>query len=147
MNELAPILKNIEDFARKYSDDVDTVLPAAGTLETAKSYRNKVRPIFEKLIAVLSGLFHKYLNLQNVMERQDRNIQHLQQKNASLDASIDRLIEEKAELQGYKDDYDALCRGYGADTIAEKVRKIREQEQRERELRRASRRHTVRNAR
>jgi len=81
------------------------------------------------------------------MERQDRNIQHLQQKNASLDASIDRLIEEKAELQGYKDDYDALCRGYGADTIAEKVRKIREQEQRERELRRASRRHTVRNAR
>ena len=147
MNELAPILKNIEDFARKYSDDVDTVLPAAGTLETAKSYRNKVRPIFEKLIAVLSGLFHKYLNLQNVMERQDRNIQHLQQKNASLDASVDRLIEEKAELQGYKDDYDALCRGYGADTIAEKVRKIREQEQRERELRRASRRHTVRNAR
>ena len=147
MNELAPILKNIEDFARKYSDDVDTVLPAAGTLETAKSYRKKVKPIFEKIIVVLRGLFHKYLNLQNVLERQERNIQYLQQKNAAMDASVDRLIEEKAELQGYKDDYDALCRGYGADTIAEKVRKIREQEQRERELRRASRRHTVRNAR
>ena len=147
MNELTPILKNIEDFARKYSDDVDTVLPAAGTLETAKSYRKKVKPIFEKIIVVLRGLFHKYLNLQNVLERQERNIQYLQQKNAAMDASVDRLIEEKAELQGYKDDYDALCRGYGADTIAEKVRKIREQEQRERELRRASRRHTVRNAR
>ena len=41
INELAPKLKNIEDFAREFSDDADKVLPEAGALESAKSYREK----------------------------------------------------------------------------------------------------------
>ena len=39
LNELVPKLKNIEDFAHEYSDDADRVLPEAGALESAKSYR------------------------------------------------------------------------------------------------------------
>ena len=50
INELAPKLKNIEEYAREYSDDADRVLPEAGALESAKSYREKkVKPLFEKL--------------------------------------------------------------------------------------------------
>ena len=56
MNELAPKLKNIEDLARKYTDDADKVLPEAGTLESAKAYREKkAKPLLGKLIKVLWG--------------------------------------------------------------------------------------------
>ena len=35
------LVKEMEQFAEKYSADPDEVLPEAGTLETGKSYREK----------------------------------------------------------------------------------------------------------
>ena len=137
MNELAPKLKNIEAYAREYSDDADRVLPEAGTLESAKSYREKkVKPLFQKLTKVLRGLFHAYLDLKRSYERLTGNYNRLQQRYASLDQSFDRVSKENKELKSVAEDYDALCRGYGEREIAAQVRAIKEQEAAEKRLRR-----------
>lgn len=41
LTEIAPMIKEMERFAEKYSADPEEVLPEAGTLETGKSYREK----------------------------------------------------------------------------------------------------------
>lgn len=145
MNELAPKLKNIEEYAREYSDDAERVLPEAGTLESAKSYREKkVKPLFQKLTKVLRALFHAYLDLKHSYERLKNNYNRLQQRYASLDQSFDRVIEENKELKSVAEDYDALCRSYGEREIAARVQAIKIQEAAERRQRRtAHHRHEI----
>ncbi len=140
LNELATKLKNIEDFAREYSDDADRVLPEAGTLESAKSYREKkAKPFFEKLTKVLRSLYSKYLDLKHSFERLRGDYSRLQQRYASLDASFDRVQEENRELKAVAKDYNTLCRGYGEKEISARVRAIKEQEDAERRQRRMER--------
>ncbi len=139
INVLAPKLKNIEEYAREYSDDADRVLPEAGALESAKSYREKrVKPLFEKLTKVLRSLYSKYLDLKHSFERLKGDYSRLQQRYASLDASFDRVQEQNRDLKAVAKDYDTLCRGYGEKEITARVRAIQEQEAAERMLRRKS---------
>ena len=142
LNELAPKLKNIEDFAREYSDDADKVLPDAGALESAKSYREKkAKPFFKKLTKVLRGLYHAFLDLKQSFERLSDNFNRLQRRYASLDQSFERVQEENRELKSVADDYDTLCRGYGEKEIAARVRAIKEREAAARQQRRMERQH------
>ena len=142
LNELAPRLKNIEVFAHEYSDDAEKVLPEAGTLESAKSYREKkAKPFFEKLTKVLRSLYSKYLDLKHSFERLRGDYSRLQQRYASLDTSFDRVQEENWELKAAAKDYDTLCRGYGEKEIAARVRAIQEQEAAARQQRRMERQH------
>lgn len=41
LTEIAPMVKDMERFAVKYSYDPEEVLPEAGTLESGKTYREK----------------------------------------------------------------------------------------------------------
>ena len=144
INELAPKLKNIEDFARQYSGDADSVLPEAGALESAKSYREKkAKPVYERIIKVLRSLFSKYLDLKHHFERLTGDYNRLQQRYASLDASFDRVQEENRELKAVSKNYDTLCRGYGKEKIDAMVQTAREQEAAERMQRRTRRRHVI----
>ena len=126
---VAPKLKDAENLARKFSDDVETVLPEAGTLETARSYREKkARPLFEKIVQTLRGIYRKYMDLVDRFNQLSRSYQHLQQRYASLDTSFDRVVEENNQLREVAASYDTLCRGYGEDKITAKVLAIRERE-------------------
>ena len=139
INELAPKLKNIEEYAREYSDDADRVLPEAGALESAKSYREKkVKPLFEKLTKAIRSLYSKYLDLKHSFERLKGDYNRLQQKYVSLDQSFDRVQEENRELKAVAKDYDTLCRGYGEKEIVSRVRAIQEQEAAARQQHRAA---------
>lgn len=142
MNTLAPKLKNIEDYARKYSDDADTVLPEAGALESAKSYREKkVKPLFQKLTKVLRGLYHAYLDLKQSFDRLNRNYQRALNKNATLEDAFDRVTRENDILKGVNENYNVLCRAYGEDTIEAKVRAIKEREAAQKRQHQLSRQH------
>lgn len=144
INELAPKLKNIEDFAREFSDDADKVLPEAGALESAKSYREKkAKPVYQKIVKVLRSLFNKYLDIKHLFERLTGDYNRLQQRYTSLDQAYERIKGENKELKTVADDYDALCRGFGREKIAAKVQAIREQENAERMQRRSRRRHEI----
>ena len=58
LTEIAPMVKEMERFAEKYSADPEEVLPEAGTLETGKSYREKkAKPLIKKIVTVCCGQF------------------------------------------------------------------------------------------
>jgi chromosome segregation ATPase len=144
LNELAPKLKNIEDFARQYSGDADSILPEAGALESAKAYREKkAKPVYERIVKVLRSLFNKYLDLKHNFERLKGDYSLLQQRYISLDQAYEHAKGENRELKTVADDYDALCRGFGREKIAARVQAIREQETAERMQRRSRRRHGI----
>ena len=144
INELAPKLKNVEDFAREFSDDAEKVLPEAGALESAKSYREKkAKPVYERIIKVLRSLFSKYLDLKHHFERLTGDYNRLQQRYISLDQAYERVKGENKEMKTVADDYDALCRGFGREKIAASVQAIRKQETAERQRRRSRRRHGI----
>jgi len=93
-------------------------------------------------------LFREMLKEAGVINSFNRlrgDYDRLQQRYASLDASFDRLAEENKSLKQVAADYDALCRGYGADRVEEQVRAIREREEEQKRQRRMQRqRHQVR---
>lgn len=64
MKELAPSIKDLEHFADKYSKNAEKVLPEAGALESAKTYREKrAKPLYEKIITVLRDLYKQFKDL------------------------------------------------------------------------------------
>ena len=64
VNELAPSIKDLERFADKYSKDAEAVLPEAGALESAKTYREKkAKPVYEKVITVLRDIYKQFKDL------------------------------------------------------------------------------------
>ena len=129
LDKVAPKLKAVEDLAEKYSDDVEKVLPEAGVLESARAYREKKAiPLFTKIIKVLRGLYRKYMDLVDRFNDLTRKYQRLQERYSTLDASFDRLAGENDRLKRVEADYNALCRGYGANKVAEHVRAIRDRE-------------------
>ena len=141
LRELTPRVEAVEDMARKYSDNVELVLPEAGALESARSYREKkAKPLYEKIVDVLRALFSKYMSLVGSFNRLSDNYDRLQRRCASLDASVDRLAEENAGLKKVAADYDVLCRGCGADKVEEQVRAIRAREEEQKRQRRMMRR-------
>ena len=51
MQELAPMVKDMEHMAAKFSDNPEQVLPEAGSIESGKSYREKkAKPLMEKIV-------------------------------------------------------------------------------------------------
>ena len=64
LTEIAPMVKDMERFAEKYSADPEEMLPEAGTLETGKSYREKkAKPLIKNIITVLKSVYLAYLEL------------------------------------------------------------------------------------
>ena len=64
LTEIAPMIKEMERFAEKYSADPEEVLPEAGALETGKSYREKkAKPLFKKIVTVLRSVYRAYIDL------------------------------------------------------------------------------------
>lgn len=116
-----------------------------GALETTRSYREKkAKPLYKKIVDVLRALYNKYLDLINSFNRLNDSYNRLQQRYSSLDTSFDRLAEENKSLKQVAADYDALCRGYGADRVEEQVRAIREREAEQKRQRRMQRqRHSI----
>lgn len=142
LDAVIPKVKAVEDLARKFSDDVDKVLPEAGTLETARTYREKkAMPLYKKIVGVLRALFNKYMKLVDSFDRLRGDYDRLRQRYTTLDASFERLANENDALKRVAADYDTLCRGYGSDRVEEQVRMIREREAAERRQRLAARRH------
>ena len=134
MNELAPKLKNIEDLARKYTADAEKVLPEAGTLESAKTYREKKAvPLFGKLIKVLRGLFRAFLDLKDSFRRLQESHERLEKRFASLNEAFHRVMQESRELKPRAEGYDVLCRRYGEEEMEARVQALWEGERRKRE--------------
>ncbi|MDY3230277.1 MAG: plasmid recombination protein [Clostridiaceae bacterium] len=92
LTEIAPMVKDMERFAEKYSGDPEEVMPEAGTLETGKSYRKKkVKPLIKKIVTVLRSAYRAYLDLSRRFSDMQKSYEKAWSKVNSLTARVEEL--------------------------------------------------------
>ena len=122
LKELAPAVKNMERLAADFSADPEEILPEAGTLESAKSYRGKkAKPLLAKIVKVLRSLYRAYIDLKGKFDRLQGDYDRVREGNARLS---DRLMEVKLEnkkLRQISADYTRVKRIFVPEQIAAAV--------------------------
>src|SRR5699024_336328 len=118
LTEIAPMVKDMERFAEKYSADPDEVLPEAGTLETGKSYREKkAKPLIKKIVTVLRSVYRAYLDLSRRFSDMQKSYERAWSKVNSLTAHVEELWNENRMLKENLGDFERVKGALGHDTI------------------------------
>ena len=132
LKELAPAVKDMERLAADFSADPEEILPEAGTLESAKSYREKkAKPLLAKIVKVLRSLFRKYIDLKGKFDRLQGDYDRVREGSARLS---DRLMEVKMEnkkLRQISADYTRVKRVFGPEQVQAAVEADKQREQAE----------------
>ena len=124
LTEIAPMVKEMERFAEKYSADPEEVLPEAGTLETGKSYREKkAKPLIEKIMTVLRSVYRAYLDLSRRFNDMQRSYERAWSKVNSLTDRVEELWNENRALKERLGDFSRVERALGRDMIENIVQK------------------------
>ncbi len=130
LTEIAPMVKEMERFAEKYSDNPDEVLPEAGTLETGKSYREKkAKPLIKNIVAVLRSVYRAYLDLSRRFSDMQKSYERAWSKVNSLTARVEELWDENRVLRERLGDFGRVERALGRDiveTIVQKEKRLEE---------------------
>ena len=130
LKELAPAVKSMERLAADFSADPEEILPEAGTLESAKSYREKkAKPLLAKIVKVLRSLYRAYMELRGKFDRLQGDYDRVREGNAHLS---DRLMEVKLEnkkLRQISADYTRVKRVFGPEQVAAAVEADKQREQ------------------
>ncbi|MPM20471.1 hypothetical protein SDC9_66901 [bioreactor metagenome] len=120
----------MEMLAAKYSDDLEKLLPEAGALESARTYREKkVKPLLAGIVKVLRSVYHAYLDLVSKFERLQSSYAREISKNSSLSDRIEGLASENQALRNVAENYERISRAYGPERIAATVEAVKRQEQ------------------
>ena len=139
--EIAPMVKDMERFAVKYSYDPEEVLPEAGTLESGKSYREKkAKPLIGKIITVLRAVYREYLNVSNRFEKLQDAYNREQDRNERLKNRLEEFLGENRELRTIATDFGRVRTVMGAEQVNAVIDRAKQQEQIEAEQKRAVRR-------
>ena len=139
--EIAPMLKDMERFAVKYSYDPEEVLPEAGTLESGKSYREKkAKPLIGKIITVLRAVYREYLSVSNRFEKLQDAYNREQDRNERLKNRLEEFLGENRELRTIATDFGRVRTVMGAEQVNAVIDRAKQQEQIEAEQKRAVRR-------
>ena len=130
LTEIAPMVKDMERFAEKYSADPDDVLPEAGTLETGKSYREKkAKPLIKKIVTVLRSVYRAYLDLSRRFNDMQRSYARAWNKVNSLTDRVEELWNENRMLRESLGDYERVKGVLGQDKIEAIVQIEKQREQ------------------
>lgn len=140
LKELAPAVKNMEQLAAEYSANPEEILPEVGTLESGKSYREKMaKPLLAKIVQVLRSLYRAYIELKGKFDRLQGDYDRVREGNARLS---DRLMEVKMEnkkLRQISTDYARVKRVFGPEQVAAAIEADKQREQAEKGRRRPRR--------
>ena len=143
LKELAPAVKNMERLAADFSADPDEILPEPGTLETGRAYREKkAKPLWEKIVKVLRSVYRAYFDLKSKFERLQSAYDREVSKNGSLSARIYEVCAERDGLKGQVRDYERVRRAIGPEQADRILEAAYQQEQAEKERKRAARQKT-----
>jgi len=146
--EIAPMVKDMERFAVKYSYDPEEVLPEAGTLESGKSYREKkAKPLIGKIITVLRAVYREYLSVSNRFEKLQDAYNREQDRNERLKNRLEEFLGENRELRTIATDFGRVRTVMGAEQVNAVIDRAKQQEQIEAEQKRAVRRKRSREVR
>lgn len=118
LTEIAPMVKEMERFAEKYSDNPDEVLPEAGTLETGKSYREKkAKPLIKNIVTGLRSVYRAYLDLSRRFNDMQRSYERAWSKVNSLTARVEELWNENRSLRERLADFNRVEWALGQEAV------------------------------
>lgn len=141
LTEIAPMVKDMERFAVKYSYEPEEVLPEAGTLESGKTYREKkAKPLIGKIVTVLRSVYREYLNISNRFEKLQAAYSRERSGNERLTNRLEEVLEENRELRTIATDFGRVKAVVGAEQVNAAIDWAKQQEQIEAEQKRAARR-------
>ena len=140
LKELAPAVRNMEQLAVQFSDDPEQILPEPGPLESAKSYREKkAKPLWAQIVKVLRSVYRAYFDLKSKFERLQSAYDREVSKSNSLSARIHEVCAERDSLKGQIRDYERVRQTIGPEQADRILEAAYQQEQTEKERKRAAR--------
>ena len=143
LDDVAPLLKGMEKLAADFSDAPERPLPEAGPLESARAYREKkAKPLWAKIVKVLRSVYRAYLDLKSKFERLQADYGREVSKNSSLSERIYEVCAERDSLKGKVRDYERVRRAIGTEQADRILEAAYQQEQAEKERKRAARQKT-----
>ena len=132
LKELAPAVKNMERLAADFSADPEEILPEAGTLESAKAYREKkAKPLLAQIVKVLRSLYLAYVELRGKFERLQGDYGRVRESNARLSDKLMEMKVENKKLRQISADYARVKRVFGPEEVTAAVEADKQREQAE----------------
>ena len=148
MNELAPMVKNMEKLAADFSADPEQTLPEAAVMESAKSYREKkAKPLVKKIVQVMRSVYSAYLDISNKFTKLQAAYNKERRGNERLTNRLEEVLEENRELRIVAADFGRVKAMVGSEQVNAVINRAKQQEQIEAEQKRAARRKHSRDAR
>ena len=120
LNQTVPKLKGAERLAADFPEDVDKILPEAGALESAKTYREKkAKPVLEKAVRLVKSLHHSLLDLQ--AENRDLKVKYDRKENsyARVSEHNKKLLRENVELREDSKKLEKIAKALPASIISQ----------------------------
>lgn len=148
MNELAPMVKNMEKLAADFSADPEQTLPEAAVMESAKSYREKkAKPLVKKIVQVMRSVYSAYLDISNKFTKLQAAYNRERSGNERLTNRLEEVLEENRELRIVAADFGRIKAVVGSEQVNAMIDRAKQQEQIEGEQKRVARRKHNREAR
>lgn len=148
LEELAPMVKNMERLAAEFSDDSEQVLPEAGAMESGKAYREKkAKPLVWKIVKILRSVYAAYLDISRRFNSLQESHGWAMEKVDNLSKRFHEVYAENRELKEAVRDFECVQRFFGKNRIEEIVRAERQREKVLRERQRVESRRNDRGAR
>ena len=148
MNELAPMVKNMERLAAEFSANPEETLPEVAVMESAKSYREKkAKPLVEKMVKVLRSVYSAFLDISRKHERLEEAYDREKAGKKRLNERLQEVLDENRELREITTDMERVKAAFGSHQVETAISRVRQQEQIEKEQKQALRRKHNREAR
>ena len=121
---LQPVMDNVSKEIKEYGT-VKTLLPEAGALERATTYRDKkIKPLFTQVKNKIAAMAAQVKELAEEVEKWKHKYQETKQEYNRMQRKLDtmreetkQLSEEKQQLQGVSDRYDRVVRVLGENVV------------------------------
>lgn len=119
--------EKIEDVFSEQQFDEAYALPEPNKFENAKSYKNRIEPIFSKLKEFAKRCLIKCFNYKNQYREASSKIQNLQMENHELKQLNTKYLKENLQLRKELKDFKTIKRFLGKDKLADILSQIKNQ--------------------
>lgn len=114
---LADCKEKIEDVFSEQQFDEAYAFPKPNKFENAKSYKNRIEPIFSKLKEFAKRCLIKYFNYNNQYREASGKVQNLQMENHKLQQLNTKYLKENIKLRKELKDLKTIKRFLGRDKL------------------------------
>jgi regulator of replication initiation timing len=118
LKKIAPLVDKVQNYDIEYPQNIDKVLPEAGSFESGKAYREKkAKPLLKKLVDLVRSLYSAFLDMKNKYNKLIMNYNQLAERNERLYTQVDDLTEENRSLNKISVNYERIKRVYGVEKV------------------------------